>query len=64
MIFDSWWDKIIWEWKTKKISERHAKGISPTQDEWNLLAKPFLRQAMEDIRKNCPYEKMLREKGE
>lgn len=64
MIFDSWIDKIIWKWKTKKISERYAKGIMPTQDEWNLLAKPFLRQTMEDVRKNCPYEKMLREKGE
>lgn len=64
MIFDSWVDKIVWKWKVKQISKRRAKGIMPTQDEWNLLAKPYLRQAMEDVRKNCPYEKMLREKGE
>lgn len=64
MIFDSWTDKIVWKWKVKQISKRRAQGVMPSQDEWNLLAKPYLRQAQEDIRKNCPYEKMLRERGE
>lgn len=64
MIFDSWVDKIVWKWKVKQISRRRAKGIMPEQDEWNLIAKPCLRQIQENIRKNCPYEKMLREKGE
>lgn len=64
MIFDSWIDKIVWKWKVKQISKRRAQGVMPSQSEWNLLAKPYLRQIQEDIRKNCPYEKMLREKGE
>lgn len=64
MIFDSWVDKIVWKWKVKQISRRRAKGIMPEQDEWNLLAKPYLRQTMKDISDNCHYEKMLREKGE
>lgn len=64
MIFDSWTDKIVWKLRVKHISRRYARGIMPTQDEWNLIARPFLRQTMEDVRKNCPYEKMLHEKGE
>lgn len=63
-MFDSWFEKIIWKWKVNQISKRRAKGVMPTQDEWNLLARPFLRKTMEDVRKNCPYEKMLRDKGE
>ena len=56
-IFDSWLDKLIWKWKTKQISKRFAIGINPTQDEWNHLAKPFLRETMQNIRKNCPFHK-------
>ena len=64
MIFDSLIDKIVWKYRVKQISKRRAQGIMPTADEWNLLAKPYLRQTMKDISDNCPYEKMLREKGE
>ena len=56
-IFDSWLDKLIWKWKTKQISKRFERGVKPTQDEWNHLAKPFLRETMQNIRKNCPFNK-------
>lgn len=62
MIFDSWWDEFIWKRKVKQISKRRAQGIMPTADEWNLLAKPYLRQIMKDVADSCPYERMLREK--
>lgn len=62
MIFDSLFHKIVWKYKVKQISKRFAKGIYPTMDEWNFMAKPYLRQTMKDIKEKCPCEKMLREK--
>ena len=63
MIFDSWWDKFLWKRKVKQISKKFARGKRLTGDEWNTLAKPFLRQAMANIERDCPYRKSLEDKN-
>lgn len=61
MIFDSYLDKVIWKWKVKQISKRLMKGISPTEEELNVVAKPILRKVMEDIRSRKSLSQILNE---
>lgn len=63
MIFDSYLDRVVWKWRVKQISKRLMKGISPTEEELNVIVKPILRKMMEDLRNEVSLSDMLN-KGE